>query len=267
MNTSNPTLPRDDYPRPQFRRDSWENLNGIWEFAFDDDNQGENLGWHEGATSLPEVITVPFTYQTELSGIDDQTFHDIVWYRRIFNLPASWLGNRLLLHFGAVDYRTTVWCNGKLAGVHEGGQASFSIDITRLVAETNVLVVQVRDSNRDVTQPRGKQYWQEQPKDIFYTGTTGIWQTVWLEPLPQSSISSVRFTPDIDSSQIGVDLVVSGISSSKRNQIKIEIHFIGCESDPHHVSELVSQDTITMFGATQSLGIELPCFMYDGYTR
>jgi beta-galactosidase/beta-glucuronidase len=211
------TVPRPEYPRPQFRREAWTNLNGGWRFAFDDGDVGLAEGWQnvtaaglEGS-SFDLKITVPFCYQAKLSGIGETAFHDIVWYARTFEQAAPNEGERLLLHFGAVDYRADVWVNGAHVVSHEGGHTPFSADVTSVVrGGENSLVVRAEDPSRDATIPRGKQYWKEQSEGIFYTRTTGIWQTVWLEPVGRSRIGSLRLTPDVDEASLEVEAGVEG---------------------------------------------------------
>jgi beta-galactosidase/beta-glucuronidase len=184
------TAPRPEYPRPQFRRQDWSNLNGEWRFAFDDGDAGLAAGWWkgsaqdlaEGTSPFDRTITVPFCFQSKLSGIGEKAFHDVVWYARTFERPPS-DDERLLLHFGAVDYRATVWVNGAHVVSHEGGHTPFTADVTHALLEgENVVIVRAEDPSRDVTIPRGKQYWREESEGIFYTRTTGIWQTVWMRP-------------------------------------------------------------------------------------
>jgi len=191
-------IPRPEHPEPQFVRQQWLNLNGEWEFAFDDENAGlEQEWWKPGQGEFPRKITVPFAPESEMSGIGDTSFHRQVWYRREFDVPAAWEGKRVLLHFGAVDYRAKVWVNGQFAGGHEGGQTPFALDVTGLVeAEGNVLVVRAEDYPTDRYIPRGKQYWRPKSASIFYTRTTGIWQTVWLEAAGQTYLKKVRVTAD-----------------------------------------------------------------------
>ncbi len=213
-------LPRPEYPRPQFRRSEWINLNGEWAFAFDDEEVGLAQGWprataedvRSGASHFDRRITVPFCYQSRLSGIGDTSFHDVVWYARTFAPPPLGAENeRLLLHFGAVDYRATVWVNGAQVASHEGGHTSFCTDVTHALREgENVLVVRAEDPSRDATIPRGKQYWKEDSEGIFYTRTTGIWQTVWLEPVNERSIAALRLTPDVDAACMDVEVAVEG---------------------------------------------------------
>ena len=189
-------LPRPEYPRPQFVRAEWLNLNGVWEFEFDDEERGIRDGWFLPGATYSRKILVPFSCESQRSGIADRTFHPCVWYRRSFRIPPEWKGRRLLLNFGAVDYRATVWLNGSLIGSHEGGHVSFSFEITdTLEDDCATLVVRAQDPPSDRYIPRGKQYWKEETASIFYTRTTGIWQTVWLEPVPSSYLQSVRITP------------------------------------------------------------------------
>jgi beta-galactosidase/beta-glucuronidase len=154
---------------------------------------------------------VPFCYQSRLSGIGDTSFHDVVWYARTFGRPAGVRYGRLLLHFGAVDYRATVWVNGAQVASHEGGHTPFCADVTDVLrGEENVIVVRAEDPSRDATIPRGKQYWKEKSEGIFYTRTTGIWQTVWLEPVSERRIASLRLTPDVDAARVEVEVAVEG---------------------------------------------------------
>jgi beta-galactosidase/beta-glucuronidase len=191
MSASRTDIPRPEYPRPQFTRDEWLNLNGEWEFAFDDQNEGIECGWYDGR-QLPLRIAVPFAYQTELSGINDKSIHEYVWYARSFTTPADWYGRDLLLNFGAVDYAATVWVNGQEVGHNLGGHVPFQFDIAPyLQPGVNRLTVRVEDC-QDPQQPRGKQSQTGLPHEIDYYCTTGIWQTVWLEPVPPIRIEEVR---------------------------------------------------------------------------
>ena len=224
-------MPRPEYPRPQLRREDWTNLNGTWSFAFDDANEGLAKSW-QGVT--PEVlrsanspferqIVVPFCYQSRLSGIGETDFHDVVWYARTFEY-ALVDNERLLLHFGAVDYRATVWVNGVQVASHEGGHTPFSADATdALTGGENVLVARAEDPSRDVTIPRGKQYWKEESEGIFYTRTTGIWQTVWLEPVGRRRIDTLRLTPDVDAASVEVELSVRGIEPGMSLRATVEL--------------------------------------------
>jgi beta-galactosidase/beta-glucuronidase len=229
------SVPRPEYPRPQFCREGWTNLNGQWRFAFDDDNVGLAERWQDatregldsGTSPFDRVITVPFCFQSELSGIGETDFHDVVWYARTFEYtPGD--DERLLLNFGAVDYRATVWVNGMQVASHEGGHTPFSADVTDALAGevgVNVLIVRAEDPSRDVTIPRGKQYWKEESEGIFYTRTTGIWQTVWLELVNRRRIAGLRLTPDVDAASIGLDVEIEGVERGM--SLRVGIAFRG----------------------------------------
>lgn len=218
---------RQEYPRPQLVRKDWQNLNGVWSFAFDDLNIGTKQGWFlKGSKAFDKEINVPFAYQTQLSGINDSTFHNVVWYKREFEVPESWKEKKVILHFGAVDYRSWVYINEKFIGFHEGGNTSFYFDITEHLTEgSQTIVIKVEDPSTDETIPRGKQYWIEESDGIWYTRTTGIWQTVWLEALHPIHVSKIRFTPDIDYGDIGIEFeVVGGLSDI---EVQFDIQYKG----------------------------------------
>jgi beta-galactosidase/beta-glucuronidase len=193
------TVPRPEFPQPQFERADWVNLNGPWRFAFDDTDVGLKEAWYGGARRFDRQIVVPFAFESPKSGIGDPAFHPVVWYQRDVTTPAAWKGRRVLLKFGAVDYRATVWMNGQKLGDHEGGSTPFTFDVTDLLKDgSNALVVRAEDPPTDRFIPRGKQYWKEKSESIFYTRTTGIWQTVWLEAVGDSYLSHVRTLPSMD---------------------------------------------------------------------
>lgn len=213
---------RQEYPRPQLVRQDWLNLNGEWDFEFDDQNIGLEEKWFENNKEFKQKINVPFAYQSKLSGINDSTFHDWVWYSRKFDIPDSMGGKQIIMHFGAVDYRAMVFINGNLVGTHEGGHTPFLFDITNyLINGTQSVVVRVEDPSIEETIPRGKQYWMEGSDGIWYTRTTGIWQTVWLEPVNKTNINNVKFTPDIDNGDIIIELELSGDFVNKTLDIDI----------------------------------------------
>ena len=213
---------RTEYPRPQFERADWINLNGQWAFAFDDDNRGMKENWQQPAYQLPLTIEVPFAYQTEKSGIHDPSFHDVVWYKRQLEIPQSFLEKRLILHFGAVDYRCQVFINEQLVGSHEGGETPFEFDITRYAQEKELwLTVRVEDPSQDETIPRGKQFWREESDSIWYTRTTGIWQTVWIEPVAESRIEEVKYHTDVQEAKVTMEFFVTPQSLGKHLEILI----------------------------------------------
>ena len=199
------------YPRPQLIREHWSDLGGQWEFAYDDDDCGLARGWASPEQGVDEdpftrQIVVPFPPEAPASGIGDTDFHPVVWYRRTIGADEKSQagfreddGHRLLLHFGAVDYRASVWVDGRLAGQHEGGGSPFAFDITDLITpgQDASLVVRAEDDPDDLAQPRGKQDWLREPHSIWYHRTTGIWQPVWLEAVPALAIERIHWTPDL----------------------------------------------------------------------
>jgi beta-galactosidase/beta-glucuronidase len=190
-------VPRPEFPEPQFERADWLTLNGNWQFAFDDADAGVDAHWYAADHALPKTIAVPYCFESRLSGIGDTGFHPWAWYRREVALPAAWSGRRTLLHFGAVDYQASVWVNGQLAGTHEGGNTPFVFDITPLLKPgSNAITVRAWDPPTDKLIPRGKQYWEPKSKSIFYTRTSGIWQSVWLEATGAAYLDHVRISPD-----------------------------------------------------------------------
>ena len=199
--------PRPEHPRPDFMRDTFLNLNGSWQFAFDDADEGLAQRWYTPGHVLDRRILVPFAYQTRLSGIGPtDEIHPVVWYRRAFTLPADMAGQRILLHFGAVDFEASVYVNGQLAGSHRGGYTPFCLDITTLLREgENDLCVRAAD-DPDCAQPRGKQYWDRGLMGCWYTPVTGIWQTVYLEAVGAVALDRVHITPDFDRHLCTVDL-------------------------------------------------------------
>ena len=195
--------PSGGHPFPQLRRSHWCSLDGPWSFAYDDDETGLERDWPSCGVN-ERIITVPFPPESERSGIGDTGYHPVVWYSRTLaaadlvraGRPAQ--GERVLLHFGAVDYRASVWIDGQLVGEHEGGHVPFALDITRALpdgGEDALLVVRAEDRPLDAGQPRGKQDWQPEPHNIWYSRTTGIWQSVWLEAVPRTAIAELAWTP------------------------------------------------------------------------
>ena len=190
------------YPRPQLKRDRWENLNGLWDYAIRPKAVPQ-------PARMDGQILVPFPVESKLSRVARKVTPDQrVWYRRNFTVPANWAGQHIMLNFGAVDYAATVLVNGSVVGSHKGGYDTFGFDITDYLKRgENELVVEVTDPNSTGEQPRGKQILD--PSGIWYTAVTGIWQTVWLEPVPALHIADVRATPDIDRQVIDVDVATN----------------------------------------------------------
>ena len=191
-----------EYPRPQMVRTYWMNLNGIWQF------QPGASGDPFPTGSLSSKILVPFPVESAISGV--MKHYDRLWYKRSFSLPAEWAGNKILLHFGAVDYESEVFVNGQSVGVHTGGYDPFTFDITSQLIGSGPqqLVVRVYDPTDLGGQPRGKQTLHS--GGIMYTPVTGIWQPVWLEPVPQTAIADLKMVPDIDNSTLKLTLATQG---------------------------------------------------------
>ncbi len=206
---------RMEHPNPQFMRDNWMNLNGKWGFAFDFGKSGMERKWYladdETMKHFDKKINVPFCPESKLSGVGYTDFIPAVWYRKEVELKEPQLEGRVLLHFGAVDYETKVFINGKEVGTHIGGYSSFEFDITEFVhIGKNVIVVYARDDVRSGLQPRGKQAGSYYSMGCDYTRTTGIWQTVWLEFVPKTYIKSVKYYPDIVDKCFYIDAKVCG---------------------------------------------------------
>jgi len=199
------------YPRPQLVRSHWQSLNGVWQFAFDDERRfklpGDPIVWSH-------QITVPFAPESQASGVGDQGFHKACWYHRQFEIEPSAdpYAERVLLHFGAVDYMARVWVNEHLVAEHEGGHTPFCADISNVLhpGAPQTVTVFVEDDPHDLAKPRGKQDWQLVSHSIWYPRTTGIWQTVWLERVASTYIQKLRWTPIFEGYEIGCEILVNG---------------------------------------------------------
>ena len=202
----NPSNPLPEYPRPQMQRADWMNLNGIWQFkrgySADPVPIGQNLG---------SEILVPYPVESAISGIKQH--YDRVWYRRTFSVPSAWAGKRIMLNFGAVDWEAQIYVNGTSVGTHQGGYDPFSYDITPYLTPSGAqeIIVRVYDPTDSGAQPRGKQV--NGPGGIFYTATTGIWQTVWLEPVQATCINSLKIVPDVDGGRLKLTVNTTGSTS------------------------------------------------------
>lgn len=196
------------YPRPLLQREAWESLNGPWDFAIDPDQRWD----------IPDEVTwkasilVPYSPETPASGIGNTGFYRRCWYRRTFQAPPLAQGERLILHFGAVDWAAKVWVNGSVAVRHEGGYTPFWVDITNalLPEGEQTVVVRADDDPADLGKPRGKQDWQLDPHSIWYPRTTGIWQTVWIEKVSPTWIDSLRWTPSLERWEISFEAWLGG---------------------------------------------------------
>lgn len=211
-----------EYPRPQMVRVAWKNLNGLWDFTI---TEREACCPKE----MNDTILVPFPVESALSGVKKRvTEKNQLWYRRTFTVPAQWKGERVLLHFGAVDWEAKVFINGKKIGSHTGGYTPFSFDITDYLKEEGEqkLIVSVWDPTNHGGQPVGKQTLY--PGKIWYTPVSGIWQTVWIEPVPAKSIASFELVPNIDDETLTVETMVRGFRKDirgrgKKNKIKLKL--------------------------------------------
>ena len=203
-----------EYPRPIMERSEWQNLNGIWDYAI--------LPIGQQPTSYDGDILVPFAVESSLSGVQKRVGKDNeLWYHREFVIPSKWKNSRVLLHFGAVDWRADVWINDIKVGSHQGGYTPFSFDITpALINGSNTIKVKVWDPTDQGYQPRGKQV--NEPHGIWYTPVTGIWQTVWLEPVPEIYIKDLRITPNIDNNRLLVDVTTNLKTSSNKIEVRVK---------------------------------------------
>ncbi len=204
-----------EYPRPIMERAEWQNLNGLWKYAI------QSVG-KQKPTGFEGDILVPFAIESSLSGVQKRVGSDNeLWYQRDFSVPSKWKNNKILLHFGAVDWKADVWVNDVKVGQHTGGYTPFSFDITpALVNGKNTVMVKVWDSTDQGYQPRGKQV--NKPEGIWYTPVTGIWQTVWLEPVPETYIENLKITPDIDKNVLKVEAFTSVVAPAQKVEVKIK---------------------------------------------
>lgn len=233
-----------DYPRPQMVRKNWLNLNGEWDFSFDDNNKGEKEGYQNGFNGQTK-IRVPFTYETELSGIHDETEHKNIWYQKKVSLQRE-EGKRILLHFEGSDYVTKVWINGTYQGSHKGGYERFSFDITDAAVDgENLIVVKVEDS-LSMRQPRGKQRWLKENFRCWYVQTTGIWKSVWMETVPEVYIKALKLTPVFDQNEIKMEVQIehADAASAKGFCLKADISFEG--KHINSAAEEIQDDLVTL---------------------
>ncbi len=220
---SNAQQPRPEYPRPQFERSEWVNLNGSeWSYEFDFSKSGmeRNLKDSKG---FGKSINVPFCPESPLSGVGYKDFIEAMWYHRTLNIPQDWDGKHILLNFGGVDYKSVIYINGKEAFSHYGGSSSFSVDITSYVTpgSSNDLVVYVEDNLRSYTQAAGKQSTRLNSYECYYTRVTGIWQTVWLEAVSKGGLKSCKITPDLDNKQFIFDPTFYDLDQNAAFKVRI----------------------------------------------
>lgn len=210
----NPNSVWQEYPRPIMERSQWKNLNGLWNYAIVDAD-AMTPGDYQGE------ILVPFAVESALSGVGKSVGDkQALWYNRTFTVPENWKGNDVMLNFGAVDWMADIWINGIKVGSHTGGYTPFGINITpALVKGNNEITVRVWDPTDEGKQPRGKQV--NKPEGIWYTPVTGIWQTVWLEPVPRTHISDLRILPDVDNNTLSVKVLPSAGNANLLAEVKV----------------------------------------------
>ena len=265
----NYNIPRPEHPRPDFMRDTFYNLNGAWEFAFDDGNIGLKEGWYKPDHKLDKTITVPFCYQSAASGIGPtDEIHPIMWYRRKFTVPAEMQDRSVLINFGAVDYEATVYVNGLTVGGHKGGYTPFQLDVTPFLTEgENDLCVRVVDMP-DPIQPRGKQYWKQGLFACLYTASSGIWQTVYLEAASDLRIDYIHITPDIDKGMAFAEILLNSVPHKKVTlalEVKLgdkEIRRITTTTVNRNVTVAIDMDTRDTFYPVALWSPNDPC-LYD----
>ena len=210
------------HPRPLLRRDRWWLLDGIWDFAFDRRAVAE----HPAEILWERTILVPFAPETTKSTIGETTYAKACWYRRVVKAPAHEAGQRIILHFGAVDHTATVWIDGQLVATHEGGYTPFAIDVTRLFGDggDHELAVRAEDDPLDLAKPRGKQDWEETPHSIWYERTTGIWQSVWMEVVGSTRLESVQWESELSRLEVSSDVSIFGpVRDGMRLRIKLRV--------------------------------------------
>jgi len=227
------SIPRSEYPRPQFVRDQWLCLNGQWGFEMDLGDSGHKRDLLN--RELAGEITVPFCPESPLSGIGHEDFMNCVWYRREVEIPSEWAGKKVMLHFQACDYDTTVWVNGNELVRHRGGWAPFSGEVTKFAqpGEKAVIVVRARDDARK-NQPGGKQSGRFEKYGCMYTRTTGIWQTVWMEPVSSVHFKRPRITPDLARKTFRVEMPIS--SNAEGHLVRATVSWEGNGLDSQTVT-------------------------------
>jgi beta-galactosidase/beta-glucuronidase len=249
-----------EYPRPLMERSEWMNLNGLWNYAI--------LPVGKPAPSdFDGKILVPFAVESSLSGVQKNVGKaNELWYEREFTIPSKWKNNRVLLHFGAVDWKTDVWVNDVKVGRHTGGYTPFSFEITTALKNgSNKLIVKVWDPTNDGYQPRGKQV--NKPEGIWYTPVTGIWQTVWLEPVPDKFITQVKTTPNIDINILNIEVATNDFSASDRIEVKVmdgSKVVATAQSINHLPVEIVMPDQVKLWSPDSPFLYDLEISLWSG---
>jgi beta-galactosidase/beta-glucuronidase len=216
------TIPRPEYPRPQFERTEWKNLNGPWSYTFDFDKTGLGKGFI-ASTGFKDQIMVPFCPESKLSGIEYKDFIEEMWYQRKLEVPKTWSGKKIMIHFGGVDYQSELYIDGKKAGSHWGGTSSFSHDISDYITPggNNNLVLRVIDNRRLGKQPGGKQSLDLKSSGCDYSRTTGIWRTVWLEAVAKNGLKDCHVTADLDNARFIIQPQFYTLEQGMKFKVKI----------------------------------------------
>lgn len=242
------------HPRPQLARPEWHELDGTWQFAYDDEVVGLAVAWQDREDVFDRSIVVPFPPESALSGVHETGYHPVAWYRRTFQCPRPDADERVHLTFGAVDYRAIVWVNGHRVADHEGGHTPFTADITTALVDSDggsgeqVLVVRAEDWYDDVGQPRGKQDWWERPHGVWYHRTTGIWQPVWWERVNATHVSRLRLAPDVLQSRLDIE---AQLARPLKNGLRLHVQ-VGCGGDP------LADTSVAVTGPVVRLTADLP---------
>lgn len=249
-----------EYPRPIMERAEWQNLNGLWNYAI-------LPAGKQTPASFDGQILVPFAVESSLSGVQKNVGRDNeLWYERTFTVPSKWNNNRVLLHFGAVDWKADVWVNNVKVGQHTGGYTPFSFDITPALAKgKNTLTVKVWDPTDQGFQPRGKQV--NKPEGIWYTPVSGIWQTVWLEPVPEKYIENIRITPDIDKKTLTVKALVNAASSADKIEVKVMEKgkvVASAQSINNQLLEITMPENVKLWSPDSPSLYDLEITLFDG---
>ena len=232
-------IPRPEFPNPQFERKNWLNLNGEWDFIYDNENSGEAKEYYKPSYPFDKKIIVPFCPESKLSGVGNTDFIRGIWYKRTVDIPERFSGKRVVLHFGACDFITKVYIDGKFVGTHKGGYSSFFFDITNFIRKDKItLTVYAEDDTRNPLQSKGKQSDILRSHGCHYTRTTGIWQTVWLEATEKEYIESVKFYPSAENCSVDIQAVVVGggeiDAGARRQHMQHRIDILVSDTAVHH---------------------------------
>jgi hypothetical protein len=244
---------RETHPTPQFVREDWIDLCGTWAFAGDREDRGLDEAWFTESGAIGGEIVVPYPPESKASGIGDRAHWDVVWYEREIDLPARSDDGQWLLHFGAVDYRAQVWVNGELHAQHEGGHTPFAVPLSPSAAGRVRITVRAEDRSEDLTQPRGKQDWQDAPHAIWYSRTTGIWQPVWLERVPRTHITRVTWSSRIEHATVRAQLEFSRpVPAGTALRLVLTIG-----------DRQLAHQTTAVSGSRATVDIAIPALMHD----